>query len=67
MNEELLVAIEELRLRPRDRRWFLPVCLGECKIPAYPIGSAETLQDIHHIDLARDWEGGMENLVRVFA
>ena len=65
MNEELLVAIEELRLRPRDRRWFLPITLGECIIPAYPIGPAETLKDIHHIDLGQDWKRGLASLVRV--
>jgi hypothetical protein len=67
MNEELLVAIEELRLRPRDRRWFLPIRLGECSIPANPIGPTETLQDIHHIDLGRDWGRGMESLIRILA
>jgi hypothetical protein len=65
MNEELLIAIEELRLRPRDRRWFLPVTLGSCIIPDYPIGATETLQDIHHIDLSGNWLSGFEKLTRV--
>jgi hypothetical protein len=65
MNEELLIAIEELRLRPRDRRWFLPVTLGRCIIPAYSIGVAETLEDIHYIDLSENWQRGLEKLIRV--
>lgn len=64
MNEELLVAIEELRLRPRNRRWFLPVMLGPCVVPAHPVGPTETLQDIHAVDLGEDWEAGIGRLVR---
>jgi hypothetical protein len=65
MNEELLVAIEELRLRPRDRRWFLPILLGPVKLPDHPIGPGETLGDIHSIDLSVDWDAGMANLLGV--
>lgn len=65
MNEELLVAIEELRLRPRDRRWFLPITLGKCIIPTLPIGAVETLADIHYIDLFENWQTGFEKLIRV--
>jgi ATP-dependent Clp protease protease subunit len=65
MNEELLVAIEELRMRPRDRRWFLPVMLGQCTIPAHPIGPMETLRDIHAVDIAENWDLGVADIVRV--
>jgi hypothetical protein len=51
MREEILVAIEELRLRPRDRAWFFPVKLSPCDIPAIPIGANETLADIQHLEL----------------
>lgn len=33
MNEELTIAIQELRQRPTDRIWFIPVKLNTCKIP----------------------------------
>ncbi len=65
MNVELDIALEELRMRPRDRTWFLPITLGPCIIPPYPIGAGETLDDIHRIDLSHDWEGGIVKLIRV--
>ena len=65
MNEELAIAIDELRLRPRDRSWFLPITLGSAEIPAHPIGAGETLQDLHHIDLSSNWEDGLVRLMRV--
>jgi hypothetical protein len=33
MNEELTLAIDELRARPTSRAWFLPARLDECQIP----------------------------------
>lgn len=65
MNEELLVAIDELRLRPRERSWFLPITLGSAEVPARPIGPGETLQDLHHIDLSTNWARGLASLMRV--
>jgi hypothetical protein len=63
VNEELTLAIEELRLRPHNRTWFLPVRLDDCSIPARPIGGRETLLDIHCVDLHRDWAEGLQNLL----
>jgi hypothetical protein len=31
MNEELILAIEELRKRPANSRWFIPVLLSSCE------------------------------------
>jgi hypothetical protein len=64
MNEELTTAIEELRLRPRDRRWFLPVKLEPCEIPALDLGAGETLETLHHLDLSRDRDAAIHQLVR---
>ena len=41
MNEELIIAIEELRLRPIDQAWFIPVKLNECEIPDLDIGGGK--------------------------
>ena len=38
MNEELTVAIEELRQRPTDRAWFIPVVLSGSGVPDRDIG-----------------------------
>jgi hypothetical protein len=64
MNEELITAIEELRLRPRDRRWFLPVTLEPCTIPDLDLGAGETLESLHHVDLSHDWDAAIHQLVR---
>ncbi|MFD6613397.1 TIR domain-containing protein [Micromonospora chalcea] len=62
MNEELLVAVEELRLRPRNRRWFLPVTLGADVVPDVPIGPGETLNDLQQVSLVDDWETAIARL-----
>lgn len=64
MNEELVVAIEELRSRTAERTWFVPVSLDGTRIPDRAIGGGETLQDIQWIDLASDWRAGVAALVR---
>lgn len=64
MNEELIIAIEELRQRPIDSAWFIPVKLNECEIPDRDIiGSGETLQDLQHVNLYEDWQ---VNIQRIF-
>jgi hypothetical protein len=67
MNEELITAVEELRLRPRDRRWFLPVTLEPCAIPAFDLGAGETLETFHHVDLSHDWDAAIHQLVRAIS
>src|ERR1041385_3515428 len=41
MNEELTLAIDELRLRPVDRTWFIPVLLGGGTVPPRSISSLD--------------------------
>jgi hypothetical protein len=41
MNEELLLALAEMRQMPKDRVWFIPVLISPCKVPDYEIGPAE--------------------------
>jgi len=67
MNEELSLAIDELRLRPTHRTWFIPVKLNECAIPDRTIGGGQQLADIHYIDLSLDWDAGVELLVEVIS
>ena len=38
MNEELVLAIDELRLRPPNKPWLIPVRLDECDLPKYDLG-----------------------------
>ena len=64
MNEELSVAVEELRLRPRKQAWFIPVVLSACEIPNLAIGGGETLSDIQRVELFADWGGGIAALIQ---
>ncbi len=64
MNEELTLAVEELRLRPRERSWFFPVLLDGVDIPLIPIGPGETLRDLQAVSLASDWSSGVGRLAR---
>jgi serine/threonine protein kinase len=50
-NEELTLAIEQLRLRPASDPWLIPVRLDECEIPDREIGAGRTLTSIQHADL----------------
>jgi ABC-type branched-subunit amino acid transport system substrate-binding protein len=50
-NEELTLAIEELRLRRPDQPWLIPVRFDACDIPDLEIGGGHTLESIHHVDV----------------
>jgi len=63
MNEELTLAIEQLRLRPFGRAWFLPVRLDSCEIPEWPIGAGDTLHSLQWVDLHDGWDEGLNRLV----
>lgn len=53
-NEELTLAIEQLRLRHPGDPWLIPVRFDDCKIPALDIGAGRTLDYIQRIDLFGD-------------
>ena len=65
MNEELTIAIEELRQRPIDQAWFIPVKLNECEIPDRDIGGGETLRDLQYVNLYEDWESNLQDILKV--
>ena len=61
---ELDLALDELRLRPRERAWFIPVRMDECQVPDIPIGGGEYLSDLHYVDLAGNWADGVSRLAQ---
>jgi hypothetical protein len=65
MNEELTLAIEQLRLRPHNRTWFIPVKLSDCEIPDWPIGAGATLRDLQWVDVSVDLQAGVNKLASV--
>lgn len=50
-NEELALAIQQLRLRRPDVPWLIPVRFDDCDIPEYEIGGGRTLASIQRVDL----------------
>jgi len=65
MNEELYLAIDELRLRTTDQKWFIPVLLSPCEVPDIEIGARRTLRDIQWVELYKDWKGGIQKILKV--
>lgn len=65
MNEELTLAIEELRKYATDREWFIPVLLSECDVPDRSIGAGETLRDINWVPLYENWDAGIHRILSV--
>ncbi len=65
--EELTVAVEEIRQRPHNQPWFIPVRLNDCTIPDLDIGAGETLRDIQSIDWFEDSAGAADEIARVLS
>ena len=65
MNEELAIAIEELRQRPVDQAWFIPVKLNECEIPNRDIGGGETLRDLQYVNLYENWDVNLQRILDI--
>jgi len=66
MNEELALAIEQLRRRPIDQVWFIPV-LFSGKVPNWPIRPGQTLRDLEWVELDKEekWENGIQKILKV--
>ena len=67
MHEELNIAIGELRMRPNTAIWFIPILLGQCDVPDIEIRPGETLQDIQHVRLDRDWQAGIRSILQAIS
>jgi len=50
-NEELWLAIEQLRQRRPGDPWLIPVRFDDCEIPYYELGPGRTLTSLQHADL----------------
>lgn len=53
-NEELVLAVEELRRRRPGEPWLIPVRFDDCQIPEQNIGAGRTLASIQRADLYGD-------------
>jgi len=62
-NEELLLAIDQLRQRRPDDPWLIPVRFDDCDIPDLDLGGGRTLASIQRSDLFGDRDLGAARLV----
>ena len=63
-NEELNLAIEQMRLRRPDQPWLIPVRFDDVEVPNIDIGGGRTLNSIQRADLLSSaWDEGAARLV----
>jgi hypothetical protein len=62
-NEELNLAIEQMRLRQPGKPWFIPVRFDNCSIPDFDVGWGRSLSSIQRADVFGDQsDAGAKNL-----
>ncbi len=64
MNEELQIAIEQMRKMPDDTVWFIPVKFSDCNIPNFQIRANKSLDSKQYLPLHENWETNIDNLIR---
>lgn len=62
MHAELRLAVTELRRRPPERLWFIPIKLSPCEVPAHIVTPPKTLRSYHTLELYPDWPAGLARL-----
>jgi hypothetical protein len=62
-NEELLLAVDQLRQRRPDDPWLIPVRFDDCEIPDLDLGGGRTLASLQRSDLFGDRDVGAARLV----
>jgi TIR domain len=63
-NEELMLAVDQLRLRRPEQPWLIPVRFDDVALPEIEIGGGRTLNSIQRADLIDDtWDEGAARLV----
>src|SRR5262249_32963643 len=65
MNVEINQAIDQIRQRPTNQRWFIPVLLSDCKVPDIDIGAGQTLGSFHWVELFENWDSGIQRILNV--
>lgn len=65
MNEELQLALDEIRQRASDRAFFIPVILSPTEVPDIEISSRERISDLQWVDLTKNWSKGIKSILSV--
>jgi hypothetical protein len=64
-NEELLLAIEQMRLRLPGTPWLIPVRFDDCALSDLDLGGGRSLNDIQRVDLFGNARGkNMDRLIQ---
>lgn len=50
-RDELLLAVEEIRARPLDTEWFIPVRFADVDLPNYDVGGGRSLRSFQYTDI----------------
>lgn len=50
-REELLLAIEQFRLRNPEEAWLIPIRLSDCSLPSFDLGAGRTLDSLQRVEL----------------
>jgi TIR domain len=53
-NEELLLAIEQMRIRRPGQSWLIPIRFDDCAIPDMDLGGGRRLGSIQRVDFSGD-------------
>jgi hypothetical protein len=63
-NEEVILAVEQMRVRRPGQPWLIPVRFADCDIPDFDLGAGRTLDSLQRVDLFNgSWERGTPRLV----
>ncbi len=63
-NEELVLAVEQLRLRAPEQPWLIPVRFDDCAVPDRDLGGGRRLSSLQWADLFGDaFDDGAARLV----
>ena len=65
MEEELSIAIKELKEGRKELGWLIPIRLNDVIVPPLDIGNGQTLQSLQWLDLFGDWNVAIHRLLRV--
>ena len=65
MHQELAWAAERIRVSSNSRSWLIPVRLSECVIPDLDLGGGYSVSSLQWVDLFRNWDDGVNRILRV--
>jgi hypothetical protein len=50
-NEELILAIDRMRMRPPGASWLIPIRFDDCSVPDFDLGNGRSLASLQRVDL----------------